>query len=405
MFEVTLNRNLRRNVLRGHPWIYREAIRGLGPLTGASHKQGNNQKNAQLTKVLDQKGVFLAWAVFDPHSVLALRILSCEKDPPGNKNLNKKLEKAFSLRQVSFGAGLSVGKTNGYRLVNGEGDGLPGFVCDIYDTVAVIQFDGVGMKEFWPSDLISDWLLQNTFVKSVYDKSRMNKSEKLIWVAGEEKNESERRSVRIIENDVNFFVDIENGQKTGFFFDQRDNRQFVGSISRDRSMLNLFSYTGGFSMYAGAGGAKHVVSVDMAADALKLADESWAANEFKGSHQSVSADVFDFLEKNKTEKWDMIVVDPPSMAHSEDQKNIAIKKYTNTFALAAKQVVKNGQLSLSSCSSHISFQDFFSIIEEALSLARRKGQILRVSGQGVDHPFPHFCHELRYLKFVHLILD
>jgi len=211
--------------------------------------------------------------------------------------------------------------------------------------------------------------------------------------------------VTVSENGVLFKVDIVHGQKTGFFLDQRDNRQYVKNTSRGKTVLNLFSYTGGFSIYAGVGGAAKVASLDIAEGAIRLSEENWALNGLDPKkHISLCVDVFKYLT-GESEMWDHIIVDPPSMSHSEDQKQRAIAKYIELFATAAKKVKKQGQLSLSSCSSHVSFEDFFEITNEALSQARRKGQILRVSGQGPDHPFPHISHEQRYLKYIHLALD
>jgi 23S rRNA (cytosine1962-C5)-methyltransferase len=158
-------------------------------------------------------------------------------------------------------------------------------------------------------------------------------------------------------------------------------------------------------MFAGRGGAKDVTSVDLAKPAIELSEKSWAHNNFSGSkHLGVAADVNEFL-KSSPQMWDHVICDPPSLSHSEDQKQHAFSKYIEVFAVAAQKVNVGGELSLSSCSSHITFDDFFEIISESLSNARRVGQIVRVSGQGLDHPFPHSCPELRYLKFVHLILD
>ncbi|MCB0386558.1 MAG: class I SAM-dependent methyltransferase, partial [Bdellovibrionales bacterium] len=167
----------------------------------------------------------------------------------------------------------------------------------------------------------------------------------------------------------------------------------------------LFSYYGGFSVYAGLGGAQSVTSVDISAGAIDLANRNWSLNQLNpNAHKGVTADVFEFLlEQSQT--WDCVIADPPSMAHSEKQKPQAMAKYQELFSLAAKKVTSGGHLFLSSCSSHISFDDFFAIVNESLSKSRRRGQILRISGQGADHPFPHICPELRYLKFMHLVLN
>jgi 23S rRNA (cytosine1962-C5)-methyltransferase len=249
--------------------------------------------------------------------------------------------------------------------------------------------------------MISEWLLSQTECQSVYEKSQRG-GDKIFSFLGGCIGEP---LVQMQENGALFRVDLEKGQKTGFFLDQRDNRNYLKLVVGNKTVLNLFSYTGGFSIYAGLGHAQKVASLDVSKGAIQGSEENWALNGLDPSlHEGICVDVFDYLNVSK-ELWDHVVVDPPSMSHSEEQKETAILKYTELFAKAAKRVKVGGELSLSSCSSHISFEDFFTIIDEALSQARRRGQIYRVSGQGFDHPFPHACHELRYLKFVHLGLD
>jgi 23S rRNA (cytosine1962-C5)-methyltransferase len=383
--RVQLSRNLRRTVLQGHPWIFKEAVKTTAPTDKAG-----------LAQVIDSKGDFLAWALLDPHGPLCLRILSLDKTLPSEDFFQHRFHRAQSLRQ-----GLSHTGTNAYRLFNGEGDLLPGLVCDIYDAVAVVQFDGQGPSEFWNREFVATWLLANTQCRTVIEKTRRNTERTTELLAGPP-TDSE---VVVQENEIRFKVNLEKGQKTGFFLDQRDNRNFVRTMSKGKKVLNLFSYTGGFSIYAGRGGAAKVASLDVSQGAIQMANDNWALNGLPlGAHDGLALDVFDYLSGEK-ELWDHIIVDPPSMSHSESQASLAKAKYIELFAFAIKRVHKQGQISLSSCSSHVSFNDFFEIINESLSQVRRKGQVLRVSGQGLDHPFPHACHELRYLKFVHLTLD
>jgi 23S rRNA (cytosine1962-C5)-methyltransferase len=385
LLKVKLSRNLRRSVLRGHPWIYKEA---LAPLA-------TPQTKAQLCLVTDTKGE-LAWAIYDPHGPLSLRILSTERAAPNRQFFEKRFARAYGFRK-----NVRSEATNAYRLFNGEGDLLPGLVCDVYDGTAVLQFDGQGPGEFWDKKMVADWLLANTECKSVVEKSRRHTDRTTENLAGEP---GEIEKV-IKEHGVLFKVNLEKGQKTGFFLDQRENRNYVRSGSQGKSVLNLFSYSGGFSVYAGLGGARRVASLDVSKGAIQLAEENWAMNGLDpAQHVGLCVDVFEYL-RGDTEMWDHIIVDPPSMSHSESQRDLAKQKYIEVFAEAAKRVTPQGELSMSSCSSHVSFNDFFEIIEEALSLARRRGQILRVSGQGPDHPFPHACQELRYLKYVHVALD
>ncbi len=383
--KIKLTRNLRRSIMRGHPWVYREAIT---PPPGRVER-------AQLCQVTEAKGD-LGWAIYDPHGPLSLRILSTEKTPPTPAFFEKRFARALELRKS-----VRSNETNSFRLFNGEGDLLPGLVCDVYDRIAVVQFDGQGPGEFWDREHVAKWLLANLGCETVIEKNRRNSERATELISGK----ASATEVVIKENGVLFKVNLEKGQKTGFFLDQRDNRQYVRQSSGGKSVLNLFSYSGGFSVYAGLGGAKKVASLDVSQGAIALAEENWALNGLEpAKHEGLCVDVFEYLN-GEAEKWDHIIVDPPSMSHSENQRETAKAKYVEVFAAAAKRVNGRGELSVSSCSSHITFDDFFEIIDESLSLARRTGQILRVSGQGPDHPFPHAGHELRYLKFVHIALD
>ncbi len=383
--NLALKRNLRKNILQGQPWIYKENLNIPVDL-----------KETVLCKVLDPKNEFLGWGIFSPQSPLAVRILSLDKKPPNPSYYEGTLNIAKRTRDAVIDD-----STNCYRLVNGEGDYMPGFICDIYSHVAVMQFDGQSLYDFWDQEFLSDWILKNTKCKTVYFKPRHDSNLKpQIW--GEDLKSN---LIEVKENNIRFLVDVVQGQKTGFFLDQRENRKYLSQISKDKSVINLFSYSGGFSLYAGLGGAKSVVSVDIAQGALDLSNQIWKLNEVTVPHQTVCADVFDYLSPTSNiaqDKFDIVICDPPSLAKSEAQKEIAMQKYIDTYALAAKKVNSEGHLVLSSCSSHISFADFEIIVNEALSKARKRGQTLRYSGQGSDHPYPQACPHLRYLKFIDL---
>jgi len=381
--ELTLNKNLRKSILRGHPWIYQNAI-----------IPGNSPENAKLARLKDRQKNFLAWGIYDPRSPLAFRVLSLFKSKPDMGFYKKRMAQAFEKRQS-----LLSQVTKCYRLFNGEGDGLPGLVCDVYNSVAVVQFDGEGPRRFWYDTKVLEELANLKEIEAIVEKPRGD--EDLIPIHGKI-NESLLVS---LENGMKFFVDISKGQKTGFFLDQRDNRKYLSQWVRGKRFLNCFSYTGGFSIAAGVGGASHVTSYDISQKALTLAEENWELNSLpKEGHSQLKGDIFRDLKFQK-KKWDAIVVDPPSMAKSEKQKSSAITKYIHLFAEAIHCLEPGGDLFLSSCSSHISFEDFYDIAVEGFSKARRNAKILRISGQGPDHPFPLACPELRYLKFIHLKAD
>lgn len=383
--SIQLNRNLRKNILQGSPWIYKDNL-----------IMTSNVPKTTLCKVKDSKNQFICWGFYSPSSPLAIRVLRLDTSPPNERYYSGLLSQAYKLRG-SFVNDLE--RTNAFRLINGEGDYLPGMICDVYNTVAVLQFDGEGPYEFWDQDFISGWILENTHCETVYFKPRHDSN----FTSKSWGKPLTDPYVEICENHQKFYVDIINGQKTGFFLDQRDNRDYLGHLAKGKSVVNLFSYTGGFSIYAGANQATLVKSVDIAQGALDLAQSSWNLNQLEDRHQTVCADVFEFL-KSDPDKYDLVICDPPSLAKSESQKSLAIQKYVEAFSLAARKVKTGGHLVISSCSSHIDFNDFEDIANQSISNSRKRGQTLRVSGQGFDHPYLQASGHLRYLKFMDIIL-
>lgn len=386
MIKLKLTRALRKKLKQGHPWVYKDAFQLV---------KGDSRGKASFASLTDPKGEVVK-GIYDPRSSLGFRALSFKS--LSENELLSELQKTYWIRNA-FNRDL----TNAYRLIAGEGDGFSGLVCDVYDGVAVIQCDGPSLEEFWISLEIPKLILKlSDEFKTVILKSRDDKKT-LKLLAGVELTSD---IVQFKENGVLFETDLSKAQKTGFFLDQRDNREYVKHISRGKEVWNIFSYTGGFSVYAGMGGARKVYSVDISKGATEQAKINWALNGLAPEmHEGISCDAFEFLKAEKKLKTDVLIVDPPSMTSSKDSKQVAFKKYVTLFSDAARHVKRDGDLILSSCSSQISFEDFKEIATEALSQANRKGRVLRVSGQGLDHPYPHACEELRYLKFMHLRLD
>jgi len=381
--KLKLSRNLRKKLKQGHPWVYKEALQETPRISRAA-----------FASLYDSKGE-VCRGIYDPTSPLAFRSLDLKTT--SESEIKKSLKNALRLR-----APLKKMGTTAFRWIAGEGDGLSGLIVDVYDGIAVVQCDGEGMESFWCGLEIGRLLHEaNPSLKSVVLKLRSQKN-KLKLVSGEKLESS---IIRFTENSVIFETDLEKAQKTGFFLDQRDNRKYVESISEGKKVWNVFSYTGGFSIYAGLGGAKKVFSVDISQGAIDQAVVNWKINGLDPEkHVGLAVDAFEYLDGQRL-KADIMIVDPPSMTSSQTSKGKALEKYKNLFSAAAKHVVVGGDLVLSSCSSQISFEDFNTLASEALSQANRKGRVLRVSGQGVDHPYPHACEEMRYLKFMHLVLD
>jgi len=387
---LRLSRDLVRLLKRGHPWVYSEALREL-PRAAAG---------ASAVLLDNKRGREIARGYYDPGCPLAFRACSVEdRVRLDDAWAEDRFVRALDLRERLFGP-----ETTGYRLLNGEGDEVPGLVIDRYGETGVLQVDGAGPMGFWDMDGIAAWVSERLGLAGVYYKSR-DKSQEGKLLAG---TLPEEGVARFLENDLKFTADVRRGQKTGFFLDQRDNRHLVRQLARDRSVLNVFGYTGGFSVAAGVGGASQVTTVDLAAPAIAAADQHWRDNALAaGQHDGVAADAFEFLADAaaRRKKWDIVIVDPPSFAPSEAAVPKAAASYRRLIADAARVVSEGGHLAASSCSSHIDEAAFLEICEEAVSEARRRGTIASLTSQPADHPYPLVFHEFRYLKFVLMRLD
>lgn len=383
--KLRLSRDLTRLLKRGHPWVYAEALRQLPPTS----------PGAQAILLDNKKGREVAKGFYDASSKLAFRACSVEPDEAlDDAWAEGRLRRALNLRQLLFNE-----ETTGFRLFNGEGDGLPGLICDIYGDTAVFQLDGPGPAGFWQIEGIASWVAQALSLQRVYLRTQARREGDSRMLRGK----LPEAPVSFLENGIQFTADIVQGQKTGFFLDQRENRQAIKTIARDRRVLNVFGYTGGFSVYAGLGGASKVTTVDIAAPALKVAEEHWRLNDLPpDKHSSVKADAFEFLAEaaQKKRRWDLVVVDPPSFAPSKEAVNKAVTAYQNLIAAAAAVTTSDGLLAAASCSSHIDLPTFLSICEEAVSKARRRAILLQVNSQPPDHPTPLPLPEFRYLKFI-----
>ncbi len=384
--KLRLARDLTRSIKRGHPWVFADALRGQPDASPGAHAVLLNNK----------KGREIARGFYDPNSPLAFRVCTLHPSELLNDTWAiKRVERAISLRQLLF----SDRQTTGFRLFNGEGDGLPGLICDVYGDTAVLQLDGPGPNGFWSAQGVADWIADGLHLQCVYLKGQTRRGDRSRVLVGNSPTES----VAFLENGIRFTADITRGQKTGFFLDQRDNRQQIKTMATGRRVLNLFGYTGGFSIYAGLGNADHVTTVDVVAPALQVAQHHWQLNGLPlKNHTTVKANAVEFLEKvaqeNKT--WDLVIVDPPSFAPSKGAVKKAVTAYQNLIAAAASATTSDGLLAAASCSSHIDMPAFLDICETAISKARRRATLLRVNGQPPDHPTPLPFSEFRYLKFV-----
>lgn len=387
--KLRLNRDLARSIKRGHPWVYADALRDLP-----------KSPPGVLAVLLDhRKGQPVAMGMYDPNSPLAFRVY----DTDGTANLDdrwaeSRLRSALELRRAMFDS-----ETTGYRMLNGEGDSTPGLVIDRYGDTAVIKLDGPGPCGFWNAQGIAEWLQQAASISVVYERRKERGREGRVLI-GDEPGEP----VCFLERGLQFTADVVRGQKTGFFLDQRDNRHLIRSLARDRSVLNLFSYTGGFSVAAGIGGAKSVTTVDLAQPAVAAAQHHWLLNSLSETrHEPITADAFEFLGQagSRKRRWEITIVDPPSFAPNHESVPRATAAYQTLICGGARVTAHGGLLAAASCSSHIDQTMFLKICEEGISEARRRATVMAIQGQPPDHPSPLALPEFRYLKFVLLRLD
>jgi 23S rRNA (cytosine1962-C5)-methyltransferase len=356
--------------------------------------------------LLDNKGGRpIARGFYDPTGPLAFRACNvADQRPVDDAWAVERFEIAWQLRRQLFvEQACGVGRTTGFRLFNGEGDGLPGLVVDVYADTAVLKLDGAAPRAFWDAEGIATWIAGQTGVSRVCERLRERGAAVRMLLGVEPCG-----PVEFMENGLRFTADVVAGQKTGFFLDQRDNRLLVRQFAAGTRVLNLFGYTGGFSVAAGCGGASHVTTVDAAQPAIAAADEHWTLNGLPpDAHRGECRDVFEFLTevRERGQRWDLVISDPPSFAPSQTSVPKALSAYQTLAREAAAVTDRRGLLALASCSSHVSPSDFLRTIEEGIAQARRRAIVLGLHGQPPDHPTPLALPEFRYLKFVLLRLD
>jgi len=387
MATIQLKAGREKSVLQKHPWIFSGAVAAVNgaPLIGDT------------VDVLDSRGGFLARAAYSPLSQIRARVWTWDENETVDVNfLRGKLEKAIALRRTW----ITPEEHGAMRLVNAESDGIPGLVVDQYDDALVIQVLTAG-AEAWRNGLV-DALVELTGIQAVYERSDVDvrRLEGLPDRAGAILGDGPWMRI-IHENGIKFKVDLAEGQKTGFYLDQKPNRKRILNLSKDREVLNCFCYTGGFSLYALAGGAKHVLSVDSSADALAAGMENAALNGFSSERMEwQEGDVFNVLRKlrDQARQFDLIVLDPPKFAPTAAQVERAARGYKDINLLAFKLLRPGGLLFTFSCSGGVSPDLFQKIIAGAALDAGVDARITHHMEQGPDHPVAVNFPEGAYLK-------
>ena len=397
MDKVILKPRREESLLRYHPWVFSGAI---GQIIG-------HPAEGDLVSVCSSDGQVLACGHYQIGSI-AVRVLSFDEDPAQPDFWLRTLRRAYKLREA---CGLTASEeTTCYRLVHGEGDSLPGLIIDYYDGVCVLQAHSVGM--FRAKTAIADALreLYGDRLKAVYDKSSgtapfkagLELVDGYLWKA----SEAVPDECVVLENGRRFLVNWVEGQKTGFFLDQRDNRARVGALAAGRRVLNLFCYTGGFSIYALAGGAAHVDSVDSSQRAMDMVDRNVALNGFPPErHTSFCADAIDFVKNAPENAYDLIIVDPPAFAKHRGALRNALRAYQRLNAAAIARVASGGFVFTFSCSQVVDKEAFALAVFSAAAETGRRVRILDRLNQGADHSVNIYHPEGEYLKGLLLYVE
>jgi 23S rRNA (cytosine1962-C5)-methyltransferase len=383
MTTIILKQGKDQFVRRFHPWIF----------SGAIARIEGKPNDGEVVEVLDFQRNFLAKGHYHKGSI-SVKIFSFEQVEANEDFWLTKIQEAYKVRQM-----LNFTDTNCFRLVHGEGDNCPGLIIDYYNGVAVIQAHSIGMH-LERTKIVS--ALQQVFGKNliaIYDKSHETLPEEYakniqndyLWGRAEV-------PFAVKENNNSFLIDWETGQKTGFFLDQRDNRDLLGHYAKNKKLLNAFCYSGGFSVYALRAGASEVVSVDVSAKAIHLTEKNVEANfTDTTNHVSVVEDVLKYL-KNTEEEFEVMVLDPPAFAKSMDARHRAVQGYKRLNIEGLKKLKKGGILFTFSCSQVVDRELFHNTVVAAAIEAGRQVRVLHHLTQPADHPVNFFHPEGSYLK-------
>ncbi|MBA7566775.1 Ribosomal RNA large subunit methyltransferase I [subsurface metagenome] len=390
--RIVLKSGKDQSAKRYHPWIFSGAIKKIYGEPG----------EGDIVHVFSNKDEFLGAGHYQDSSI-AVRILSFRDREIGEAFLTERLGDAVRARR---GLGLPDNPlTNVFRLVNAEGDGLPGLIIDFYNGAAVMQFHSIGMHRNRNALINGLKEVLGEKLTSIYDKSTSTLPSRY---ASAQKNEyllGEPGNAEVTEHGNRFTVDWERGQKTGFYIDQRENRKLLADYADGKKVLNLFGYTGGFSVYARQGGAKLVHTVDSSAHAIEMADQNMSFNFGKDDrHRGITADAFKYLGAPE-EEYDLVVLDPPAFAKHHNVLHNALQGYKKLNAKAMEMIRPGGILFTFSCSQAVSRENFRKSVFVASANTGRRVRILHQLSQPADHPVSIYHPEGEYLKGLVLLVD
>jgi 23S rRNA (cytosine1962-C5)-methyltransferase len=387
-------------VRAGHPWVFSDSVR----------EQNRDGTPGELAVIFDRQDKFLAIGLFDPDSPIRVRILHVGKPQTIDTAWwSARLAQAMERRRDLFDD-----QTNGFRLINGESDGWPGLVLDRYDQTLVLKlYTAAWLRRFEEiSGLIRSQLKPERLVlrlsRNIQAAARKILSLEDGQIIYRGFDASEEANPTFLENGLRFEADVCHGQKTGFFLDQRENRRAVESLAKGRRVLNAFSFSGGFSVYAARGGASTVTDLDISAHALASAEHNFALNQSipgisQCRHERVQGDALDWLAANEQRTFDLIILDPPSFAKREAERAGAIRAYEKLATLGIQHLAKDGILVACSCSAHVTAEEFFEAVRRSAAKSGRQFQELQTTRHAPDHHATF--KEAEYLKGIYLRLE
>ncbi len=381
--KIILKRGREKPLLRGHPWVF----------SGAAAKVEGEVSPGDVGEVYSMDGQFLGIGHVNPHSQIIVRLLTRKRGPLEKQFFEERLLRAAVLREKWL-----KGKTSAYRMVNGEGDFLPGLIVDCYGETLVLQCLTAGMER--SKELFRDLLVHHFLPQSIYERSDVatRKEEGLPEVRSLVYGKDVPDRVEIEEYGCRFRINVKRGQKTGFYLDQRENRFGLRELSQGKKILDCFCYTGAFSVHAGMGGAREITLVDSSEEALSTAEGHLDLNHLgKIPRQLMRGDAFEVM-RNLEPGYDIVILDPPPFAKKKGHLSSASRGYKDLNLQAFRLLKKDGLLFTFSCSHHMSWDLFQKIIFSAAVDAEKGVQLLGRKGHPIDHPVD-LCHpEGEYLR-------
>lgn len=383
--DIILQNGREKSLERRHPWIF----------SGAVKKIQGQPVDGDLVRVLDSKGNFLALGHYFDGSI-AVKLLSFEDQAIDHSFWLERIRKAWQLRE---NIGLTQGiRSNAFRLIHGEGDELPGLIADFYNGVLVLQAHSIGMHRSLKDIATAVTEVSKGAIHSIYDKSSECLPTAYATVQDNQWLLGESKDIIIHESGVQYHVDVVKGQKTGFFLDQRDNRNLLASYAKGKSVLNTFCYSGGFSLAAALAGATQVDSVDVSGAAIELTNRNSILNKVSDElHRALKQDVMPFL-RDCNQQYDIVVLDPPAFAKSVSKRHNAVQGYKRLNVLGMQQVKPGGLLFTFSCSQVVDAPLFLNTITAAAIECGRPAKVIHRLSQPADHPVNIFHPEGSYLK-------